>query len=278
MNSHNTTYGAPPHGSRMDQYGAFIQDDWRLGNNFVLNLGLRWDYYGVAKVYATTDVPVELVNLENPTDLRKMDFGPKRDPLHPYEPDGNNIGPRVGFAWTLGENEATVIRGGLGYLYSPTLPMTVRQAVNHPTIPYRVVYNRTESAARNVRWPMYTDDALPLAQADSAGRPAVFSLIDTEHRARLIRFSRWSACSARFGRTMAAEVGYIRTDGNDFPLQRQFTQAFDRETGARPNPAIGCARRLLRGQQSDAGLQRPADIAPKAVLQQVLVGRQLHAG
>ena len=38
---------------------------------------------------------------------------------------------------------------------------------------------------------------------------------------------------------MAAEIGYIRTDGNDFPLQRQFTQAFDRVTGARPNPAIG---------------------------------------
>jgi len=42
-----------------------------------------------------------------------------------------------------------------------------------------------------------------------------------------------------FGRTMAAEVGYLRTDGRDFPLQRQFTQAFDRETGARPNPALG---------------------------------------
>ena len=238
VNSHNTTYGAPPHGSRMDQYGAFIQDDWRLGSHFVLNVGLRWDYYGVAQVYATTDVPVELVNLENPTDLRKMDFGPKRDPLHPYEPDGNNIGPRAGFAWTLGENEATVIRGGVGFLYSPTLPMTVRQAVNHPTIPYRVVYNRTESAARNVRWPMYTDDALPLAQADSGGRPAVFSLIDTNIAAPYTIQSMASVQRA-FGRTMAAEVGYIRTDGNDFPLQRQFTQAFDRQTGVRPNPAIG---------------------------------------
>ncbi len=238
MNSHNTTYGAPPHGSRMDQYGAFIQDDWRLGNSFVLNLGLRWDYYGVAKVYATTDVPVELVNLENPTDLRKLDFGPKRDPLHPYEPDGNNVGPRAGFAWTLGANEATVIRGGIGYLYSPTLPMTVRQAVNHPTIPYRVVYNRTESAARNVRWPMYTDDALPLAQADSAGQAAVFSLIDTNIAAPYT-IQTMASVQHAFGRTMAAEVGYIRTDGNDFPLQRQFTQAFDRQTGARPNPAIG---------------------------------------
>jgi hypothetical protein len=238
VNSHNTTYGAPPHGSRMDQYGAFIQDDWRLGHNFVLNLGLRWDYYGVAKVYATTSVPVELVNLENPTDLRRLDFGPKRDPLRPYEPDGNNVGPRVGFAWTLGPHEATVIRGGLGYLYSPTLPMTVRQAVNHPTIPYRVVYNRTESAARNVRWPMYTDDALPLAQADSAGRAAVFSLINTNIGAPYTIQSMASVQRA-FGRTMAAEIGYIRTDGNDFPLQRQFTQAFDRETGLRPNPVLG---------------------------------------
>jgi hypothetical protein len=41
------------------------------------------------------------------------------------------------------------------------------------------------------------------------------------------------------GRTMAAEVSYLHTDGNDFPLQRQFTQAFDRETGVRPNPALG---------------------------------------
>ena len=238
VNSHNTTYGAPPHGSRMDQYGAFIQDDWRLGNNFVLNLGLRWDYYGVAKVYATTPVEVELVNLENPTDLRKLDFGAKRDPFRPYEPDGNNFGPRMGFAWTLGENESTVIRGGLGYLFSPTLPMTVRQAVNHPTIPYRVVYNRTESAARKVKWPMYTDDALPLAQADSAGRPAVFSLINTNISAPYTIQSMISVQQA-FGRTMAAEVGYLRTNGDDFPLQRQFTQAFDRQTGLRPNPAIG---------------------------------------
>ena len=33
----------------MDNYSAFIQDDWRLGSNFVLNLGLRYDYYGTVK-------------------------------------------------------------------------------------------------------------------------------------------------------------------------------------------------------------------------------------
>src|SRR5262245_16856075 len=42
-----------------------------------------------------------------------------------------------------------------------------------------------------------------------------------------------------FGKSMAAEVSHLRTDGRDFPLQRQFTQAFDRQTGARPTPSLG---------------------------------------
>ena len=43
-----------------------------------------------AEQRSKTDVPVEIVNFEAPTDLRKMDFGALRNPLRPYEPDGNN--------------------------------------------------------------------------------------------------------------------------------------------------------------------------------------------
>src|SRR5262245_65501095 len=85
---------------------------------------------------------------------------------------------------------------------------------------------------------MYTDDALPLAQADSAGRAAVFSLINTNIAAPYTIQSMASVQRA-LGHTMAAEIGYIRNDGNDFTLQRQFTQAFDRQTGLRPTPPLG---------------------------------------
>ena len=64
----------------MDNYSAFIQDDWRFGGRFVLNLGLRYDYYGTVQVKPTTPVEVEIVNFENPTDLNKLDFGPLRIP------------------------------------------------------------------------------------------------------------------------------------------------------------------------------------------------------
>ena len=236
--SQNTSYGAPPHDSTMDNYSAFIQDDWRLGNRFVLNLGLRYDYYGTIKVTPTTPVEVEIVNFERASDLRKLDFGPLRDPMRPYEPDTFNLGPRLGFAWTLNDTETTVVRGGVGYLYSPHLIATVRQSAANPFIPFRIVYNRTEALAKGVKWPMYTDDMSVIARRDAAGRRTVFSIFDPEMEVPYTIQSMLSVQHA-LGRTMAAEVGYVRTDGNDFPLQRQFTQAFDRVTGVRPNPALG---------------------------------------
>jgi hypothetical protein len=41
------------------------------------------------------------------------------------------------------------------------------------------------------------------------------------------------------GRSWMAEAGYIRTDGQSFPLSRPLANAFDRQTGVRPNPALG---------------------------------------
>ncbi len=234
----STSFGAPPHDSNMDQYSSFLQDDWRLGNRLILNLGLRYDYYGVVKVRPTTPVEVEIVNFERPTDLRKLDFGALRDPLRPYEPDGNNFGPRVGFAWTVDHSEHTVVRGGVGYLHSPHLVATVRQSAANPYIPFRIVYNRTEIAARNIKWPIYTDESALFALADAGGRRSVFSLFDPDIQTPYTIQSMISV-QRSLGRAMAAEVSYLRTDGRDFPLQRQFTQAFDRVTGERPNPALG---------------------------------------
>ena len=143
-----------------------------------------------------------------------------------------------GFAWTLDEDERTVVRGGVGYLYSPHLPATVRQSAANPFIPFRIVYNRTEIAARSIKWPLYTDESRAIGPGRLRRQEKRLLAVRPEHPGALYIQSMVSV-QRSFGRTMAAEVSYLRTDGNDFPLQRQFTQAFDRQTGVRPNPALG---------------------------------------
>ena len=76
----NLTFGTPRYQSHLTEFGLFFQDDWRLGANLVLNLGVRYDRYWPIQVRPTTAVPAEAVNLAPATDLRRMDFGRRSIP------------------------------------------------------------------------------------------------------------------------------------------------------------------------------------------------------
>ena len=84
--------------SRIDQrnheFSLYAQDDWRITPSLTLNLGLRYEFYGVP--------------------------GDKYGRLEQdYRSDPNNIAPRAGFAWNLGGADKTVLRGGYGFFFSP---------------------------------------------------------------------------------------------------------------------------------------------------------------
>ncbi|MDE0166015.1 MAG: TonB-dependent receptor [Bryobacterales bacterium] len=84
--------------SRIDQrnheFSLYAQDDWRITPSLTLNLGLRYEFYGV---------PSEKFG--------RLD--------QDYRSDPNNLAPRVGFAWNLGGADKTVLRGGYGFFFSP---------------------------------------------------------------------------------------------------------------------------------------------------------------
>ena len=40
----NASFGTPYYNAVLDELGGFFQDDWRIGDNLVLNLGVRYDY------------------------------------------------------------------------------------------------------------------------------------------------------------------------------------------------------------------------------------------
>ncbi len=230
--------GQPPHDGHLDEFGGFIQDDWRVNSHLVLNLGLRADFYPTVQCHPTTSAPAQIYNLNPPTNLQKMDFGSPRPANHPYDADWNNLGPRVGFAWNVDGKGKTVIRGGSGVLFSQQLFALFQNQLTNPFLPSTVTLNQTDAAADGFRWPLYGADLASVLLQKGGGNKTVFSLIDTSLSNPYTIQTNFDV-EQDLGRGWMAEVGYLRTDGASFPLERPLAQAFDRQTGARPNPALG---------------------------------------
>ena len=101
-----------------ENLAVFLQDSIRLRPNVTVSAGLRYVY---------TSPPVDAddrASLYDPSTGQLLRVGTEGLPRAGYEADGNNIAPRLGLAWTLGDARATVARAGYGVYYgsSPLAP------------------------------------------------------------------------------------------------------------------------------------------------------------
>ncbi len=91
-------------------FAAFIQDDWRIKPKFTVNLGLRYELTTVIQADGNllgNFIPGQGMFQVGSTQLSNVTNG-----------DHKNFAPRVGFAYDLGGNGKTVVRGGAGMYYS----------------------------------------------------------------------------------------------------------------------------------------------------------------
>ena len=107
-----------PQHIRTRSYNSFINDSYRATPRLTLNAGLRYEY---------NSPPVDAEDRANIYDVATRSLvrvGTNGVPRSAFEPDRNNFAPRVGFAWTIGREQATVLRGGYGIYYdqSPLAP------------------------------------------------------------------------------------------------------------------------------------------------------------
>lgn len=110
-------------------YMPYFQDEWKVTPTLTLNLGLRWEYYGVAHEAdnRTTVFDVSQFHgvcfgsastwrlslptpIPTPTDTAPCPTNPSL-----YNPDYRNVDPRISFAWAPEMfHGKTVIRSGFG--------------------------------------------------------------------------------------------------------------------------------------------------------------------
>jgi hypothetical protein len=107
-----------PQEIRTESYNFFVNDSYRIRPRLTLNAGLRYEY---------NSPPVDAQDRATIYDVvtrNLVPVGTNGVPRSGFDPDKNNFAPRVGFAWSIGRAEKTVLRGGYGIYYdqSPLSP------------------------------------------------------------------------------------------------------------------------------------------------------------
>ncbi len=110
---------------------AYMQDDWRASDRLTLNLGLRYEfstpYWERDNVLSNFDPATKSMVIAKDGSIRDRSL---------VNPDRNNFGPRLGFAYTF--TPTSVVRGGYGVSYvhfsraggGDLLPINGPQVVN----------------------------------------------------------------------------------------------------------------------------------------------------
>lgn len=220
----------------------FIQDDWKVSQRLTLNLGLRYDLYGL---------PVEdqgrLVNFI-PDQLR---FGTALAPASPpngivqaeggslagvpqvektlVPVDKNNFSPRVGFAYDLFGDQKVVLRGGYGIYYDRISTRYANtQLFNYPYFALGVglvnqflsgfspAFEPASDPFVNLPLPSAFPTAAtipsPLAGGIAAGLPIAGVWIDPEIQTPYVQQYNLGA-QIQLGHNLVAEVGYVGNRG-----------------------------------------------------------------
>lgn len=153
-----------PNFSRSNRYHEFAiygQDSWKLKPTITINLGVRWEYFGVqhnknanldANWYAP-GVGFADDNLGNYLRSGAIQVAPQSSVGGLWNPNWTNFGPRIGVAWDVFGDGKSSFRAGYGIGYER----------NYGNVTFNLIQNPPNYAVLGVPGPITTDNFGPLA-------------------------------------------------------------------------------------------------------------------
>ncbi|MEQ1872036.1 MAG: TonB-dependent receptor, partial [Vicinamibacterales bacterium] len=207
---------------QQNMHFTYLQDDIRVNDRLTLNLGLRYEY---ASPWTERDN-----NMSNfdPATLRMVRASDGDRAL--VDPDRNNVGPRLGLAWTV--RPGTVVRGGYGvsYVHFQRAGGGNILAINGPQVINAVVVqsNPTDATFRT------TQQGYPAGLTDpSQFNPLAANITYIPRDYHSSQVQSWFASMQReFGGRLLVDVAYVANRADGLLLFANYNQAA-------PNDATG---------------------------------------
>jgi len=233
-------FGANPWIGRLWNWGLFIQDDWKVNPNLVLNFGIRYDSFGRMIVKGEDGSPSPSLFLAPFLSFSTFALGPFRPIDDPYDGDPSNFGPRFGFAYNPDGSEKTVIRGGFGMMFMPpNLSVFELSPLNTLDVPVRLALSKPELERLGIRFPTSSAQVAELTRTPGGGARSI-ELVDTKYRAPYTT-NYTLGIQRALTSTLMLETAFVGTSSRGNIMQRIYNLP-DRVTGVRPNPNLFQAR------------------------------------
>jgi hypothetical protein len=204
---------------RKTQYWLYAEDEWKVTENFTVNMGVRYNIFNALHAINNDAIPFDFGTCGG--------FCPKTDSF--FHPRYDDIDPRIGLAWSHG---GTVVRAGGGIYHTDGQLDDQDLPISNTVNAYS--FNSTNPAFAGLGYPL-----APYLAYAQAGGLGVVSPRDLDRNRKDDYVAAWTAAVQQtFPLKLVGTVTYLGNKGTDVLTTTYVNLAVAPQTTA-PNPAFG---------------------------------------